>query len=156
MLPKVLERVMRLKLTKSEVKRMGMLTLSCRSTGEARMRIENAQVIRHVRSCSPSEFQILFACDSGSLHLPLPHAQQKAGKRFVTREQHYSLRGFSSASRMPSLTKSSGFGRCWSLCSRLSARMCFSRAFWFACNAGAVDVGDRILPINASERAWAI
>src|SRR5271156_4578199 len=88
--------------------------------------------------------------------LPLPHAQQRAGKRFVTREQHYSLRGFSSASRMPSLTKSSGFGRCWSLCSRLSARMCFSRAFWFACNAGAVDVGDRMLPINASERAWAI
>ena len=113
------------------------------------MRIQYAQLIRHIRSWSRTESSNLdrLLILAASI-LPPPHAQQKAGKRFVIREQYYSLRGFSSASRMPSLTKSSGFGRCCSLCSRLSARMCFSRAFWFACNAGAVDVGARILPVK--------
>ena len=60
----------------------------------------------------------------------------------------YSFRGFSCASKMPSLTSSSGFGLCWIFCSRLSARMCFSRLLWFAWRAGSAFELARMLPVS--------
>ena len=56
------------------------------------------------------------------------------------------FKGFSFSSKIPSLTSSSGFGLFWIFCSRLSARMCFSRSRWLACNAGAAVLSGRMLP----------
>lgn len=49
---------------------------------------------------------------------------------------------------MPSLSSSSGFGRCWIFCSRLSARMCFASSFCFSCNEGAAVESGRMFPIK--------
>lgn len=51
-----------------------------------------------------------------------------------------------SSLKMPSLSNSSGFGRCWIFCSRLSARICFASSFCFSCNEGAAVESGRMFP----------
>ncbi len=90
----------------------------------------------------------LFVCLPSTLPMPPHHIMSEPKTTDISLV--YSLTGFSSASRIPSLTNCSGLGLCCIFCSRLSARMCFSRLRWLACRAGAAVESGRMFPESVS------